>query len=362
VSSFGHRNNDGQCHFYYSTCGGGSGSGIGAIATAAISTWAALLCCQHGGGADSSDQEDDSGALIRVPSSLSSSSSSLSSSSLLPSLCQRWKVARWSSAIPTSTCIDDQASFSVDRVRPLWSVLSFCMDTFMALSKRIIDQHLHHGWNEVIVCRCEALTRKSNTVETSNNVVNSMNKSRSRSRNSSAADEKWNMDDSSLYERMKLPDRALLSSHVVYGQLLQKGLVESYKVYRRLKQHERADADVEALPIVVAAISLGKSLNGHDGIVHGGILALLVDDVLGFGYQTFDDIALAVTANLAIDFRTPCPESSDIMIAAYLLQRKGRKLVWKVRVTSPDQTILYCEATSVYVIPKEKQRAAVVKG
>ena len=91
-----------------------------------------------------------------------------------------------------------------------------------------------------------------------------------------------------------------------------------------------------------------------------------MDDALGFGYEALDDgIELAVTANLNMDFRSPCPAGSMIRIAAYLTERTGRKLVWKVRVTSPPSSaavsndgdsdgdeVLYCEATSVYVIPK----------
>jgi uncharacterized protein (TIGR00369 family) len=328
-----------------------SGAGVAILATAAsammltASCW--TLCCKH----NDRSGENDSWTISPWSNSASSSSSS-SSSPILPWQHQRRREVATGSFFACPTCgIDDQ--------RPLLrrTILSFCVDTFLALTTRIINQYHHHGFlnhHHDNACRCEALSAQS-TVETSNASKNS------NSHNTRDDGEKWNIANTSLYERMPLPDRALLSSHVVYGQLLQKDLVESYTVYRLLFKEADTTAAAAAAPAppnVVAAISLGKSLNGHDGIVHGGILALLIDDVLGFGYVAVldDDDTVAVTANLTIDFRTPCPESSDIVIAAYLLQRQGRKLVWKVRVTSPDQKILYCEATSVYVILQEKQQ------
>lgn len=103
--------------------------------------------------------------------------------------------------------------------------------------------------------------------------------------------------------------------------------------------------------VVVATLHLGSSLDGHAGVVHGGILALLIDDVLGFAYESMD-VPLAVTANLNVDFRAACPSGSPIRIAVLRVQQEGRKLFWKARVESPDRSILYCEASSVYIIPR----------
>lgn len=155
--------------------------------------------------------------------------------------------------------------------------------------------------------------------------------------------------DRSLYERMDLPDRANVSTHVIYGALLKESLVEVYQVYKNTDTQQHGDE------VVVAVVKLGHALDGHSGVVHGGILALLIDDVLGFGYEALDDsISLAVTANLSINYTTPVPAGSLLWISAQLVSRQGRKLHWKIQVTSmTDRSVVYCQATSLYIIPRQ---------
>jgi uncharacterized protein (TIGR00369 family) len=103
---------------------------------------------------------------------------------------------------------------------------------------------------------------------------------------------------------------------------------------------------------VVAVVQIGASLDGHEGVVHGGILALLIDDVLGFGYEALGDVPMAVTANLNINYIAPVPANTTVLVVADLLRREGRKLYWEVRVVSTDRKTLFCNATSLFIIPR----------
>ena len=165
------------------------------------------------------------------------------------------------------------------------------------------------------------------------------------------------------YVPMPLPARAEESTHAIFGALLKKDFVEFYRVRRLAAAAAAVSAGTTTTtpgrrmpPVVVADAKLGRALDGHPGVVHGGVLALLIDDVLGFGYEALG-IPWAVTANLTVDYRSGVPAGSAIRIFAFLVERKGRKLVWKVKVVSPDadedDAVLYCEASSVYVIPRE---------
>ena len=158
--------------------------------------------------------------------------------------------------------------------------------------------------------------------------------------------------DPSLYERMDLPHRAHSDTHVIYSALLADNLVEEYHAYRN--RHDQS---------VTAVVKLGHGVDGHPGVVHGGILALLMDDVLGFGYEALGDVPLAVTANLNINYLQSVPAGARIFVKAQLQQREGRKLYWKVRVVSSSaateneeeedpSTVVYCEATSLFIIPR----------
>jgi uncharacterized protein (TIGR00369 family) len=153
--------------------------------------------------------------------------------------------------------------------------------------------------------------------------------------------------DSDMYMEMKVPERALESSHVIYGQLLEENLIESYTAYKL----STVTSETTGGDVVVGSVKLGMALDGHPNVVHGGILALLIDDILGFGYEALQ-VPAAVTANLNVNYRAAVPAGSTILVSATLVERKERKLTWEVRVESPDQQTLYCEATSVWVIPR----------
>ena len=152
-----------------------------------------------------------------------------------------------------------------------------------------------------------------------------------------------------LYQRMNLPDRASADSHVIYGALLSDNLVERYDAYRHLNDRTR----------VTAVVQLGRGVDGHPGVVHGGVLALLMDDVLGFGYEALGDVPMAVTANLNINYLQAVPAGACLLVQASLQRREGRKLYWHVRVvSSDDESVVFCEATSLFVIPRDSYEQA----
>jgi uncharacterized protein (TIGR00369 family) len=151
---------------------------------------------------------------------------------------------------------------------------------------------------------------------------------------------------------MDLPDRANTESHVIYGALLSDNLVESYHAYRHLNDRTR----------VTAVVQLGRGVDGHPGVVHGGVLALLMDDVLGFGYEALGDVPMAVTANLNINYLQAVPAGACVLIRASLQQREGRKLYWKMQVvSSDDESVIFCEATSLFIIPRDVYEQSVSK-
>jgi acyl-coenzyme A thioesterase PaaI-like protein len=156
------------------------------------------------------------------------------------------------------------------------------------------------------------------------------------------------VDDSYYYERMNHPARTLSENHVIFGHLLQPNLLERYHVYKRINKDNTPSQE-----IVLADIKLGERLNGHEGVVHGGVLALLLDDTMGYSFEALG-VKHAVTANLHIDYRLPVPAGTLIVIKVYLKERVGRKLYFESQVTCPkDGNKVYAEATSLFIIPRE---------
>ncbi|KAL3943871.1 MAG: hypothetical protein SGBAC_002075 [Bacillariaceae sp.] len=128
---------------------------------------------------------------------------------------------------------------------------------------------------------------------------------------------------------MEVPDRTPEDKHAIFDLLLGNKMIEQYEVYKR-------PSGLSDDNVVIAHISFGEHLDGHPGIVHGGILSLMFDDLLGFGFYSLG-IPMAFTANLNVDYRAPVPAGTRVRITAQLESREGRKLFWKAQMTSLDQ-------------------------
>lgn len=155
-------------------------------------------------------------------------------------------------------------------------------------------------------------------------------------------------DEASSYDRMNTPSRGEHAGHAIFGILLGVNLIEKYEIWKR----RGAEQD----NVVLSFVSFGNSLNGHSGVVHGGILSLIFDDVCGFAYDALG-VTHAVTANLNVDYRAPVLQNTEVRIAVQLSGRDGRKLYWKAQMTSMDQQTLYAEATSLYIVPNQSRES-----
>lgn len=159
--------------------------------------------------------------------------------------------------------------------------------------------------------------------------------------------DKQNVNDETMvdrYEKMPLPDRGKENGHAIFGLLMGDKMIESYDIYKRPDDSDEVD-------VIIAFIQFGNKVDGHPGVVHGGILSLMFDDSLGFAYEALG-VEMAFTANLTVDFRKPVLSGTKVRVAAQLENREGRKLYWKAQMTSMDQSTLYAEASSLYIIPK----------
>jgi hypothetical protein len=80
-----------------------------------------------------------------------------------------------------------------------------------------------------------------------------------------------------------------------------------------------------ALPKMVQISYIGQALCGHPGIVHGGLLATLLDEGLARACFPALPNKVGVTASLKIDYRVPCPANSYLVLKAETTKVEGRK-------------------------------------
>ncbi|KAI7130118.1 thioesterase family protein [Hortaea werneckii] len=85
-----------------------------------------------------------------------------------------------------------------------------------------------------------------------------------------------------------------------------------------------ADKDA-ALPTLTSISYLGPALCGHPGIVHGGLLATMLDEGLARACFPALPNKVGVTASLKIDYRVPCPAESYVVLKAQTMKVEGRK-------------------------------------
>ena len=79
------------------------------------------------------------------------------------------------------------------------------------------------------------------------------------------------------------------------------------------------------LPELIAISFLGQGLCGHPGIVHGGLLATLLDEGLARACFPALPNKVGVTASLKIDYRKPCPADVYVVLRAQTVKVEGRK-------------------------------------
>jgi uncharacterized protein (TIGR00369 family) len=69
---------------------------------------------------------------------------------------------------------------------------------------------------------------------------------------------------------------------------------------------------------------LGAEYQGGPGFIHGGIIATVLDEVMGKVCRFRG--ARAVTAELSIEYLKPVPVDADLVVEGYEVEMKGRNL------------------------------------
>lgn len=100
-----------------------------------------------------------------------------------------------------------------------------------------------------------------------------------------------------------------------------------------------------------AFIHLGRSLCGHDGIIHGGLLATVLDETLARTSFFHLPHKIGVTARLEIDYRKPVKADQVVIVETRLVEAKGRKVTVEAKMRSLEGELMV-ESRSIFVEPK----------
>lgn len=108
---------------------------------------------------------------------------------------------------------------------------------------------------------------------------------------------------------------------------------------------------------MVSIFHLGSNVSGHPGIVHGGLLATLLDE--GLARCCFPALpnGVGVTANLNIDYRRPAMTDTFAVLRAETVRVEGRKAWVEGRIeTLPEdgkEPEVLVEAKALFIEPRQ---------
>ncbi|WP_299952561.1 PaaI family thioesterase [uncultured Modestobacter sp.] len=107
---------------------------------------------------------------------------------------------------------------------------------------------------------------------------------------------------------------------------------------------------------VVAEAALGLPYEGPPGYVHGGVSALLLDQLLGSAAMVAG--LWGMTARLELDYRRPVPLETPIVLRAAVTGTAGRRVLVNGTIAladAPEQPLV--EAHGVFVAPRPERSA-----
>ena len=90
---------------------------------------------------------------------------------------------------------------------------------------------------------------------------------------------------------------------------------------------------------VISEITVPDRYQGYPGVVHGGIIASMLDEVAGRSAMQGDTTRLMMTAKLEIRYRKPIPTGQLLRLVGRLGRRRGRLTIVTGEIRLPDGSL-----------------------
>ena len=101
--------------------------------------------------------------------------------------------------------------------------------------------------------------------------------------------------------------------------------------------------------IVQIKYTFEKRFEGGPGLVHGGILAAAIDDLMG--YATVIHNHMCVTANLSVNYISPVPVEKEFELLAWVTKLDGKKVSAESIIKLDDQ--IHVESSALFIEIRE---------
>jgi uncharacterized protein (TIGR00369 family) len=105
---------------------------------------------------------------------------------------------------------------------------------------------------------------------------------------------------------------------------------------------------------IVGRFRLGEEYQGGSGYLHGGIIALLLDEAMGKAARFH--AAHAVTAELRVEYKRPIRANSEIVVEGFVTRREGRQLYHEGEIRDGAGVLLARGEGRFVIIDREKYK------
>jgi acyl-coenzyme A thioesterase PaaI-like protein len=95
---------------------------------------------------------------------------------------------------------------------------------------------------------------------------------------------------------------------------------------------------------------------GYEGIVHGGLITTVLDEVMG--WAIYVRRLWAVTGSMNVRFRRPVPIGESLTTKAWVASVSGRKVDVRAELRRDDDGLLLADATALFIRVPEEQASA----
>lgn len=103
----------------------------------------------------------------------------------------------------------------------------------------------------------------------------------------------------------------------------------------------------------VSRFTAGPEHQSYDGIVHGGILSTLLDEIMGrYPYSVKREHT--VTARLEVRYRKPTPIGQELTVTGWIVSKRGRIYETAGTVALPDGTVTAEAKATLMVVGEVK--------
>jgi uncharacterized protein (TIGR00369 family) len=106
---------------------------------------------------------------------------------------------------------------------------------------------------------------------------------------------------------------------------------------------------------IVGRFRLGEEYQGGSGYLHGGIIALLLDEAMSKAARFHSEHA--VTADLHVEYKRPIRVNSEIVVEGFVTRREGRQLYHQGEIRNEAGDLLARGEGRFVIIDRAKYQA-----